>query len=104
MKKIIILLISLFTSSLFTGCATTYPVGIIYTNVKLPLTATQNKGKSTKLGVSTSNSYVGVVATGDSSIDRAVRNADIDEVQYIDWHAKSILGFIGTYKTLVKGK
>jgi hypothetical protein len=54
--------------------------------------------------VSTSNSYVGVVATGDSSIDRAVRNADIDEVQYIDWHAKSILGFIGTYKTLVKGK
>jgi hypothetical protein len=104
MKKMVLLLIGGIAIFTLTGCATSYPVGIIYTNVKLPVTATQNSGMPTKLGVSTSDSYLGIVATGDSSIDKAVRNVGITEVQYVDWQAKSILGFHGIYKTLVKGK
>ena len=104
MKKIIVLLSAAITLLLLAGCATTYPVGVIYTNVKLPVTATMNKGKPTKAGTSQSKSFVGMVATGDSSIDKAVRDGNITQVQYVDWHAENVLGFLGTYETLVKGQ
>ena len=103
MKKIMILLSASIALLFLAGCATTQPVGIVYTNVKLPVTATQNKGKPTKEGTSRSQSFVGMVATGDSSIDKAVRDGSITEVQYVDWHAKNIMGFLGTYETVVKG-
>ncbi|MCF7792233.1 MAG: hypothetical protein K9M56_09595 [Victivallales bacterium] len=104
MKKITVLPSIVLALLFLAGCATNYPVGIVYTNVKLPVTATQNKGKPTKVGTSESQSFVAVVATGNSSIDKATRDGDISEIQYVDWHAKNVLGFIGTYKTIVKGK
>jgi hypothetical protein len=86
------------------GCATPYPVGSLYTGVKLPVTATSNSGKGLKMGVAECQSILGLVAIGDASIEAAMRNGGITEVHHIDWEAENILGIIGKYKTIVYGK
>ena len=88
---------------LLSGCATPYPQGVAYTNLRLPLAvADQNAGK--KVGVAESRSYLGLVATGDSSIQAAMRNGKITRVSHVDWEVENVLGLIGTYRTIVYGE
>jgi len=51
-----------------------------------------------------SKSYVGLVATGDSSIEAALRNSGIKTIHYVDWDAFNILGVYGEYKCVVFGE
>ncbi|OQX62042.1 MAG: TRL-like protein family [Desulfococcus sp. 4484_241] len=85
------------------GCATPFPYGSLYTEVKMPIGASANV-KATKKGVAESKSILGLVATGDSSIKTAMRNGGITRISYVDWEAENILGIIGTYKTVVYGQ
>jgi hypothetical protein len=85
------------------GCATPYPMGSAYTNVKLPVIATAATD-APKVGTSECKSYFGLVAVGDASIDAAMKNGGIRKVHHVDWEASNILGIIGTYKTVVYGE
>ena len=103
MKKSIVIL-TLCAFLFVTGCATIYPVGFFYTNIKLPVTATANSGTATKVGASQCTSILGAVAIGDASIEAAKKNGGITKVHHVDYDVKNILGIIGTYKTTVYGE
>ncbi len=101
-KMQLILLIVLLP--LLIGCATPYPVGFLYTEIKLPVEGEAVSGKATKVGIAECKSIMGWVATGDCSIDAAVKDGNITKIHYIDWEAENILGVIGKYKTIVYGE
>lgn len=102
MKKIITGSI-IATSLALGGCATSMPYGAFYTNLELPVTATSNNRTAQRKGVATCKSILGLVATGDCSIDAAKKNGGITEVEHIDWHAENTLGIIGNYRLTVYG-
>ena len=85
------------------GCATAYPVGGLYTELKLPVGA-DGAGQSLKVGTAECTSILGLVATGDASFEAAMKNGGIRKVNHADWDAKNILGIIGNYKLTVYGE
>ncbi len=102
MKKLI--LGSMIAASVtLTGCATSYPVGGLYTDVNLPIAATANNGDASKSGTATCQSILSLVAQGDCSIEAAKKNGGITKVHHVDWDANNILGIIGNYKLTVYG-
>ncbi len=103
MKKTIVIL-TLCAFLFVTGCATLYPSGLIYTNIKLPVTVTANNGTATKVGTSQCTSILSAVAIGDASIETAKKNGGITKVYHVDYDVKNILGIIGTYKVTVYGE
>ncbi|MFO7821664.1 MAG: TRL-like family protein [Lentisphaeria bacterium] len=105
MKKTMFLVMTLGILALFvSGCATPYPYGALLTEVKFPVAATNNGVTSEKKGVSESTSILGLVATGDASIQAAARNGGIKEISHVDYEARNILGLIGEYTTTVYGE
>ena len=105
MKKLLTA-IAITAAVALTGCATSTPVGSIYTQLKLPVAVTEFKATSTKLkvGKAECKSILGMVATGDASIDTAAKNAGITVIHHVDWEAENILGIIGTYRCVVYGE
>jgi hypothetical protein len=89
---------------LLTGCATSYPVGNFYTQLKLPVAVGDSNVKATKVGTAESKSILAMVATGDCSIETAMRNGGITRIHHVDWEAENVLGIIGTYKVTVYGE
>jgi hypothetical protein len=89
---------------LFTGCATIYPSGAIYTNVQLPMQVTDNAGTPMKTGTAQATSILGLVATGDASIEAAKKNGNITKVYHVDWDAMNVLGIYGRYTVTVYGE
>ena len=88
---------------LLVGCATSYPVGGLYTKLNLPVSC-ESEAKSMKTGTSQCTSILGLVATGDISYEAAMRNGGITKVNHADWEAENILGIIGNYKLTVYGE
>lgn len=105
MKKLIAYSSALACLVLFTGCAGVQSplVGAIYTDVQAPVTATSNEN-ATKMGESSATSILGIVATGDASIQAAAANAGITKIHHVDYKAKSILCFWAKYTTTVYGE
>jgi len=91
-------------AALCTGCATAYPIGVVFTDVKLPVGATANVGKGTKTGEATCKTVLSIVATGDCSIEAAKQQGGITKVYSVDWSANNVLGIYGTYKVVVTGE
>jgi hypothetical protein len=104
MKKIALL--SVLAGGVFlTGCATASTpagMGLIYTDAKIPVTATSNKNGK-KVGKAVCTNILGWVLQGDCSVEAAAKNGNISEITKVDAHAKSILGIYGTYETIVTG-
>ncbi len=100
MKSIVFLTAA---SALLCSCGGlgTRPMGLIYANVGDPIAATNSGGSRT--GVSTATSYLGLVATGDSSIAAAKAQGGISSVSSVDVKRENILGVITKYTTTVKG-
>lgn len=89
---------------LLTSCATSVPIGTLYTEVKLPITATgAEAGKTLKVGKAQCQSILTLIAIGDASIETAKQNGKITKVTHVDWEAKNILGIFGTYTVTVYG-
>ena len=84
------------------GCASTFPVGSMYSDIKLPLEATEQGSSSPKTGTASCKSYFAMVATGDCSIETAKKNGSIKHIHHIDWDVKNIIG-LGTYTVTVYG-
>lgn len=76
--------------------------GVIYADVKGPIAATSTAG--TKRGQACARSILGMVATGDASIEAAKRAGKIEEVASVDHHTTNLLGIIGEFCTVVTGK
>jgi hypothetical protein len=97
----------LFIGSLvfFAGCATAgrSPLtGVWYTNVQAGLAATPQVGP--KYGEACASSILGIIATGDASIETARRNGGIASIASVDEKMSGILGFYATHCTIVRGK
>jgi hypothetical protein len=87
-----------------TGCAmATSPVtGFAFTQVKGPASVGDNN-PSSKVGRAMCTSYLGIVATGDASIDAAAKAAGITKIHHVDFESFSVLGFYATFTTVVYG-
>ena len=89
---------------LLSGCATPYPIGLVYTELQLPVNAVTDEDVAyTKVGTAQAVSILGLVATGDASLRAAVRDGKISKIKYVDYSARNILGFYGEYTTTVYG-
>ncbi len=104
-KKVKIFALLLSVVALMSSCATVKSplTGIWYTNVKAPVAVTSNSN-STKVGSSEATSILGIVATGDASIDAAAKSAGITKIQHVDEKATSSLCFFAKYKVFVCGE
>lgn len=101
MKKLAGLLI---LGALVSGCATSYPLGVIFTEVKEPVAVGDQPITGTKVGKAMSTSVLGIVATGDASITTAARNGGITKISHVDYEVRNILGVVGEYTTVVYGE
>jgi len=91
-------------ASFLTGCAIVQApvVGLLFTDVNAPAIATAETGRS-KVGVSKCNAILGI-ATGDCSIEAAMKNGGIRKIQHVDYRVKSYLGFYAECTTTVYGE
>lgn len=105
MKNIKKLMFVAGTTLILSSCATvkTPLMGVWYTDVKAPVTATSNSN-STKVGSAEATSILGLVATGDASIDAAAKSGGITKIHHVDEQSTSILGFFAKYKVYVYGE
>ncbi len=103
MKKALLSILAVAMVAMFASCASVDVRGNLLTKVKLPVTVGSAKAKTSKIGVSTCVTYLGMIAQGDASIAAACANGGITEIAYVDWEADSLLGLIGNYKCIVYG-
>jgi len=101
-NKIAYISILLLVAVVLSGCATPYPYGAIYTEIKSPVAAGGDISYS-KVGVAKATSVLGLVATGDASIKAAADNGGIRKIKFVDYDSKNILGIYGEYTTTVYG-
>lgn len=91
-----------------TGCAMvacpTY--GLLYTEIKGPVLATDNTTEleGMKVGTAECSNILGLIAMGDASIETAAKSAGITKIYHVDSEVKNILGIFATYKLVVYGK
>lgn len=84
------------------GCATYIPVGGLYSGGTTGIQA--NPGvDANKTGRACMNSVLALVAFGDASVETAMRNGGIKNVATVNYEVKNILGFYGSYCTVVSG-
>ncbi len=105
-KSVVCLVLVLFSAALLAGCgamAMSPVTGFLYTEIKGPLTATNNF-KSSKVGTAKCTSVLGLVATGDASIEAAMKDGGITKIHYVDYNTKSILGIIAEFTVVVHGE
>jgi hypothetical protein len=86
------------------ACATAMsPVnGSIWADVKGPLGATTESTPS-KTGKSCASSILGIIATGDASIEAAKKMGKISKVSSVDYASTNMLGFYSKFCTIVSG-
>ena len=105
MLKSLVSILSVTLIAFFAGCATPYPVGLMFTDVDLPVGATSNTATANlKKGTASCETYLSLIAVGEASIQKAAENGDIKKVTHIDWDAKNILGVYGEYTVTVYGE
>lgn len=105
LKKLSVPLIALVLSGALGGCAmaTTNVTGMLYAEVKGPIAATSN-ARSTKHGSAKATSILGLIATGDASIDAAAKAGNITQIHHVDYHTKNILGLYAEFTVTVYGE
>ena len=105
MKKYIALSLAAIAAALVSGCDRSVPSGVLLTEVTLPVAVTSNTCKvAPKVGKSQCKDFFGLIATGDASVNAAMRDGNIKTVYYVDWKANNVLGVIGTYECTVYGE
>lgn len=114
MKKILFLgLLMVFCFTAFTGCGAFVAMsgtggGLLYSDTKSPLPQASYYagGTSTamKKGEASYTSILGLICTGDASIDMAMKNGNITKIHHIDQKLTNILGIVATYTVVVYGE
>lgn len=94
-----------------TGCAglgapASFIPGMIYGEVKVPavdLEVSSESTASTRVGTAMCTSVLGLIATGDCSVDTARKNGGISRISSVQFDVKNILGIYAEYTTKVIG-
>jgi hypothetical protein len=89
------------------GCATAvggngFALGWAYSGYKSP--GQVGTGADTKLGEACASSILGIVATGDASIEAAKKAGGITQIAYVDLDQFSVVGVYATSCTIVHGQ
>jgi len=106
-KTVVCLVVALFSVILLAGCGhlvQSPAMGGLFTEVKAPLATGPTTVRATKVGTAMAKTVLGLVATGDASIETAMRNGGITRIHHVDYEAKSILFFYGEFTTIVYGE
>ena len=105
MRTIALLAVLATAAVLSTGCAQARAplTGGIYTDVKDTSTVTGNTLGS-KVGTAKASSVLGIVATGDASVQAAAKAGGITKISHVDYHSVGILGLHATYTVEVYGE
>lgn len=80
--------------------------GLLYTEAKIPTADLEAASETTgtgKSGIATCTNILGLIATGDCSVETAKRNAGITRVSSAQWDVKNILGIYAEYHLKVIG-
>lgn len=88
-----------------TGCATASAptMGMWFTDVKGPVNS--NEGTATsKQGKACASNILGLIATGDASIEAAKADGGVSKVTTVDHHSTSILGLYAQFCTVAYGE
>jgi hypothetical protein len=114
MNKLIVCACAGALAVLLTGCASNvYPGGPsvggwLYTGVKDPaqnLAVAVEPSPATKVGESSAMGIFGLIATGDASVDAAMKNGGITKVHHVDHKVDLVLGGLWMQTTtIVKGE
>lgn len=108
MKKVVKMFACVGVLALISSCASVIPMGAFYTNATLPAQVASSEGipKDAKVGTSEATSYCGAVLLGDCSIDKAVKEGEIEKVYYVDWKVTNpwYVPIKTVYTTTVYGK
>lgn len=105
--SVVLMFLVLTSSLLVSGCAAfvvTPVMGALYTSVKAPVTAGDQAVGHSKVGRASASSILGLIATGDASIDAAMRAGGITKIHHVDYEGSSILGIVATFTTIVYGE
>lgn len=102
MKKLIAMA---FAAAMMASCSVVKSpvIGALYTDVKDGLAVTSNAGSS-KVGTAVVKGYVGLIATGDASIQTAAKEAGITRIHHVDYQSLSYVGVYSTYTVVVYGE
>ncbi|MBE6308212.1 MAG: hypothetical protein E7087_02735 [Bacteroidales bacterium] len=106
MKKLVKSIFAVAVAMTLASCAglgTVAGTGALYTDLAQGEMVTANTLGS-KVGTSEAVSYLGLIATGDASIQTAARSAGIKKISHVDSKKSSILGIINTHTTVVYGE
>jgi hypothetical protein len=90
-----------------TNCATVpsrIGMGLWYTNVKDYTNVEYINGGTSKAGKSCGTNILGLIATGNTSIDAAKKKGGITKVATVDFEGTSILGLYSTTCLVVRGE
>lgn len=104
MKKVFVLIAA--ASLALSSCAvvsTSAGVGSLYTDVSEGMTATSNP-IGNKVGSSSATGILGLVATGDASIQTAAHAGGIQKISHVDFRKTNILGLFTKFTTIVYGE
>jgi len=84
------------------GVAAPVSNGLLFTNVDGPVSATMSDNYS-KVGEASCSAILGLISTGDASINEAMRNGNIRKIHHVDHNSTSILGIYAQFTTVVYG-
>ena len=99
----------LFVTLTIAGCAASAmsPVrGALYTDAKGPVAATSlaEGTEAPKMGTASATSILGLLGTGDASIEAAMDEGNITSVYWVDYESYGILGIYAEYTVIVYGE
>ena len=107
MKKLALLMVALLAVSFMTGCVAPYasPVygGLITSDVKGPIAVGDPTAQCTKEGTAEATGII-LFATGDASIDAAMKDGGITKIHHVDCKVFSVLGLYTKWETIVYGE
>lgn len=89
-----------------TGCLSAPfkpPMGL-YSEVSAPLSTEGPIQTGTKTGEATAKTILGLVATGDCSINTAAKNGGLRKINHVDYRYKNILGIVQETTVVVYGE
>jgi hypothetical protein len=110
MKRFLLLaVLAGFCLTTMVGCgAVLYGGGSLYADAKTPMGQIAYYGPNTtssaKVGKASNTAILGILLTGDASLDAAMRAGGITKVNHVDQQYKNILGIISTTTTIVYGE
>ena len=89
------------------SCAGMPPYGWLYNDTYAPENRQQaplNSDTHAKVGTGMIQCYLGLIATGDASVETAMKNGKITKIHHVDYKAKNILSLYTEYTIYVYGE